>query len=92
MVTVVVPVTVTVTVQVTVIKVLQMLFRMQMQEPFGSDKAQTFTETTAPDWLTSCKTIKGSTMDDRWFWNNHVLKLEVGNSIQTDFRTITRIA
>lgn len=50
----------------------------------------TFTEETAPDWLTSAKTVPGSTMDMRWFWEK-VLKLEVGESINTDFQTITRI-
>ena len=51
-----------------------------------------FTETNAPDWLTSETTVPGSTMDMRWFWKDYVLTLEVGKSIDTDFRTITRIA
>ena len=51
-----------------------------------------FTEDTAPDWLTSKNTIKGSTMDDRWFWEDHVLTLDVGHSINTDFSKITRIS
>jgi len=50
-----------------------------------------FDESTAPDWLTSVKTVKGSTMDGRWFWEDHVLKLEVGQSIDTDYQTITRL-
>ena len=50
-----------------------------------------FTEDDAPDWLTSKNTIKGSTMDHRWFWNDYVLTLEVGSSIETDFRKITRL-
>jgi hypothetical protein len=50
-----------------------------------------FSELTAPKWLTSEKMIKGSTMDGRWFWNDHVLKLKVGESINTDFQKITRI-
>lgn len=64
-----------------------MYFRMTHMlggvERFGVD--------TAPDWLTSCNTIKGSTMDNRWFWKEHVLTLEVGQSVDTDFRTIKRI-
>jgi hypothetical protein len=52
---------------------------------------QTFTEDTAPDWLTGAKTVKGSTMDMRWFWNDHVLTLGVGESVKTDFQIITRI-
>ena len=51
-----------------------------------------FTEDTAPDWLTSKNTIKGSTMDSRWFWEDRVLELGVGESISTDFYKITRTA
>lgn len=53
---------------------------------------EVFIEETAPKWLTSEDTVKGSTMDKRWFWNDHVLKLRIGESINTDFRRITRIA
>lgn len=31
-------------------------------------------------------------MDNRWFWEHHVLTLEVGQSVGTDFRTIERTA
>jgi len=51
-----------------------------------------FTEETAPDWLTSAKTLRGSTMDCRWFWTDCVLTLAVGASVETDFRTIKRIS
>jgi len=61
-------------------------------ESFGCLEPEIFTEDTAPDWLTSKNTIKGSTMDGRWFWTDHVLKLEVGASIETDFQVITRTA
>lgn len=54
------------------------------------DLVKRFTEDTAPNWLTCDKTIKGSTMDDRWFWNDHVLTLKVGQSIKTDFWNIER--
>ena len=50
-----------------------------------------FSEETAPTWLTSENTVKGSTMDDRWFWNDHVMTLEVGESIKTDFQDIKRV-
>ncbi|AVO22963.1 hypothetical protein HWB57_gp126 [Erwinia phage vB_EamM-Bue1] len=33
----------------------------------------------------------GSTMDMSWFWDGKVLKLDVGESVETDFRKITRI-
>lgn len=46
----------------------------------------------APDWLTSANTVRGSTMDTRWFWERHVLTLEVGQSVETDFHLVTRVA
>lgn len=51
-----------------------------------------FTESSAPDWLTAKSAIKGSTMDSSWFWREHVLTLDVGKSVETDFHTIRRIA
>jgi hypothetical protein len=51
---------------------------------------ETFTEESAPSWLTSYRAVKGSTMDERWFWNDHVLTLDVGESVETDFTKITR--
>ena len=50
-----------------------------------------FNEETAPKWLKEGG-IVGSTMDNRWFWNDHVLTLEVGAGIDTDFQKITRIS
>lgn len=50
-----------------------------------------FSEHDAPDWLTSVKTAPGSTMDNRWFWNKHVMTLQVGSTVETDFRSITRV-
>ena len=52
----------------------------------------TFTEGSAPEWLTGENTVPGSTMDCRWFWKYHVLNLGVGRSLDTEFHTITRIA
>ena len=57
---------------------------------FVDSKPEVFSEESAPDWLTSNNTVKGSTMDNRWFWNERVLALNVGESIQTDCRTVTR--
>lgn len=51
-----------------------------------------FFEDDAPDWLTSVNTVEGSTMDERWFWKDYVLTLEVGQSVDTDFQQITRVA
>jgi hypothetical protein len=62
-----------------------------MTHLFFDTEAEIFTENDAPDWLTGVKTIKGSTMDCRWFWNDYILKLEVGQSRETDFQIITRI-
>ena len=64
--------------------------RFEMQHVVFKNKVQ-FSESDAPDWLTSIKTIPGSTMDDRWFWNNHVLTLKVGEYVETEFNIITRI-
>lgn len=69
------------------------MMRFKMVSLFWPEdsEAKTFTENDAPKWLTSEKTVKGSTMDDRWFWNGHVLTLEVGQSVETDFHKITRL-
>jgi hypothetical protein len=50
-----------------------------------------FTEKEAPEWLRFGGT-EGSTMDNRWFWKGHVMTLSVGQSVETDFQKITRIA
>lgn len=67
-----------------------MLFEVRSKF-FNMKEPEVFTDSSAPDWITSANTQRGSTMDNRWFWENHVLKLSVGDSIDTDFRTITRI-
>ena len=73
-----------------------MLF--QMTHKFFPDKSMLgekginyFDENSAPDWLTGINTRKGSTMDVRWFWKEHVLTLKVGQTVSTDFRIIKRI-
>jgi hypothetical protein len=58
---------------------------------FKKMPAEKFDESNAPDWLTGCKTIVGSTMDSRWFWQDHVLTLKIGESVDTEFRRIVRI-
>jgi len=50
-----------------------------------------FDEDNAPKWL-KYGGLKGSTMDNRWFWNDHILTLSVGESKNTDFHVITRIS
>lgn len=65
-------------------------FEMTMTDS-PKEKAEFFTEDDAPKWLTSEDSVKGSTMDNRWFWNDHVLTLPVGGIVKTDFRTIKRI-
>lgn len=62
----------------------------EMKNRFFKDVKQ-FTEDDAPDWLTSANQVPGSTMDSSWFWKERVLKLEVGQSLDTDSQTITRI-
>jgi hypothetical protein len=54
------------------------------------DTETKFNGYTAPLWL--CEGgIAGSTMDNRWFWNDHVMNLEVGETVETDFNIIKRI-
>jgi hypothetical protein len=53
---------------------------------------EVFTEENAPKWLTSENTVPGSTMDSRWFWDNYVLTLDIGSTIETDFSVIKRIS
>jgi len=56
------------------------------------DKVIMFSEEDAPDWLTCKNQIPNSTMDTSWFFRDHVLKLEVGQFVETDFHIIERIA
>lgn len=65
--------------------------RFKMKPRYFEGAEESFTEETAPDWLTSCNTKIGSTMDDRWFWNDHVLTLKTGECVFTDFHEITAI-
>ena len=61
----------------------------KMTHMFFGPPGEPFTEETAPNWL--CKGgVPGSTMDNRWFWNDHVLTLEVGETVRTDFNEIRR--
>ena len=66
--------------------------RFEMTSLFFEKHSETFTELDAPTWLTSEKTVRGSTADGRWFWKDHVLTLRVNEQIQTDFRVIRRVA
>lgn len=50
-----------------------------------------FDENSAPDWLTKKSAVKGSTMDNSWFWEGIVLTLAIGVPIETDFHIITRV-
>lgn len=52
--------------------------------------SEEFDEETAPRWL-KFGGRKGSTMDNRWFWDLHIMNLQIGESIDTDFQTIERI-
>lgn len=58
--------------------------------PLYAGTPKEFSETDAPDWLTSKNTVRGSTMDMRWFWEDHVLKLPVGGVVLTEFQKIQR--
>ena len=49
---------------------------------FGGEEIHS--ETEMPWWLT-CK-------ENKWFFDKHVLTLEIGGSVDTDFRRITRVS
>lgn len=65
--------------------------KFSLIKKFASSNELIFDENDAPSWLTGENTVRGSTMDGRWFWEQHVLKLNVGQSVETDFSVITRI-
>lgn len=68
------------------------VMRFEMCHKVFKGEPEKFSKLDAPDWLTSVNTVPGSTMDGRWFWHEYVLTLQVGESVETDFRTITRVA
>lgn len=49
---------------------------------FKESSVTVFDETNPPAWLTHRENL--------WWFNDHVLKLEVGQSIDSDFQQITR--
>lgn len=55
-------------------------------------KESRFDENTAPDWLTGENTVRGSTMDTRWVFKEHILTLAPGAVFETDFHEIKRVA
>lgn len=65
--------------------------KFQIAHMFSKNDPEIFTELNPPIWLSSENSIPGSTMDGRWFWEEHVLTLKVGESIDTDFSIITRL-
>lgn len=62
----------------------------EMSHRFITCKVEKFTEESAPHWL-KFGGVEGSTICNRWFWNDYIMKLEVGETIDTDFRTIKRM-
>ncbi len=65
--------------------------KFEMTHKFFKTKT-IFYKKDAPDWLSSNNTIKGSTMDCSWFWEEYILPLKIGDSIETDFNIIKRIS
>ena len=68
------------------------VMRFEMTHNFFKGAPDVFSNLDAPDWLTGENIIPGSTMDNHHFWQEHVLTLQVGDSVETDFRTIKRTA
>ena len=50
----------------------------------GKNNPTFFFEDDPPSWLIS--------KENNWFWEEHVLTLEKGKSVSTDFQKITRIS
>ena len=67
-----------------------MKFKMT-HKVFKDNQPEYFTEKDAPEWLSSVNTVIGSTMDMRWWFEDVVLMLSVGDSVDTDFRVIERV-
>lgn len=65
--------------------------KFKMKHTVFDAHEESFNEGSAPSWLTSENTIPGSTMDARWFWQDYVLQLKVGQSVSTDFWLIARV-
>ncbi len=63
--------------------------RFLLQSRFGGKQTE-FDELTAPPWLKEGG-VEGSTMCNRWFWEDYVLTLDIGKSVETDFTRITRV-
>jgi hypothetical protein len=57
--------------------------KFRMTHHIFEESLEYFTEDTPPQWLTS--------REFKWFYEGYVLKLEVGKSIDTDFRKIERV-
>jgi hypothetical protein len=72
------------------IKPIEKFMKFKQENILG--KISFFTDKDPPKWLSSEDTVKGSTMDNRWFWKDHVLTLAIGDFVRTDFSKITRIA
>ena len=49
---------------------------------FFSDCIKEFDESNPPSWLLA---------DNGWYWRDHILKLEVGQSLKSDFQEILRV-
>ena len=55
-------------------------FKMTRDWSAGFTKPEFFGEDDAPKWLCEGGLV-GTTMDMRWFWNEHVLTLKVGQNV-----------
>jgi hypothetical protein len=53
-----------------------------MTHNFFEMPPEIFEESDAPDWLVH--------KENKWWYDDYVKKLEVGENIKSDFRTITR--
>ena len=56
--------------------------KFKITHNFFDNDIEHFDESNPPSWVA---------MDDSWWYTGYVLKIKVGESVKTDFRTIERV-
>ncbi len=58
--------------------------RFKIEHLVFKNVLQTFNEINAPEWMTH--------RDNHWWWEGYVLTLAIGDSIESDFHSVTRLS
>jgi len=64
-------------------KTKEVIKLFKMKHLFFTDRCSTFTEINPPTWIIH--------RDNHWWWQEHVLTLDIGKSIDSSFNRITRV-